>query len=195
MNLLDYAIVAMVVFGAVYGVSRGVLRMATSAASFVLGVYLASRYHGPVAEVIQAQLFAAHPTMNPIVSEVLAYIAVFAFVFAGVELAGSYVIQILHVVHLGWADRLSGAVVGAAVASVFAGLGILLMTALLPPDAPILRHSRAAPQVLAYNQALLDYVPSEVRDAYQVRRQELIRYWSEEKAAAEKAVSSATRAK
>ena len=176
MNALDYAIIGAVAFGALYGVSRGVLRMATSAASLIAGVYFASQYHaagGSMAERVVG------PSAGPAVIAVLGYIAVFAIVFAGVEAAGNILIRLLQIVHLNWADRLGGGVVGAAVASLIAGFGVVLLTAFLPSDSMLLRESQLAPHVLAYNRVLLGYVPAEVRDAYQVRRDALVRYWLE----------------
>ncbi len=176
MNTLDYAIVGATVFGALYGVSRGVLRMATSAASLVVGVYCAAQYHSAGGAMAQRIL---GPSAGSTVVAVLGYIAVFAIVFAGVEAAGNILIRLLHIVHMNWLDRLSGGLVGAAVASVMAGFGVLLLTAFLPQDSNLMRESTLAPQVLAYNQALTAYVPVEIRDAYEIRREELVRFWRE----------------
>jgi membrane protein required for colicin V production len=175
MNGLDYVIVAAVIFGAVYGVSRGVLRMATSAASLVVGIYLASVYHSAAAA---AAIRAMGPSIGPTLGVAIGYVLVFAVVFAGIEVAGSIVIRLLQTVHLSWADRLAGGGLGAGVAAVLAGLGVLLLTALMPSDSPLLRESKFAPDILAYNRLLLEYVPDEIRDAYQTRRDELMRYWS-----------------
>lgn len=172
MNGLDYAIVGVAVFGAVYGVSRGVLRMVTSATSLVAAVYFASSYHSTAGAFAQKEL-----AISPAVGAAIGYVAVFGLVFVGVEIAGSILIRLLNVVHMSWVDRLGGGVVGAAVASVIAGLAVLLLTALLAADAPLLRESRLAPEALAYNRMLLAYIPVEVRDAYQLRHDELMRYW------------------
>ena len=43
----------------------------------------------------------------------------------------------------------------------------------------LMRESELAPHVMAYNQALMAYVPAEIRDAYQIRRDALVRYWLE----------------
>jgi membrane protein required for colicin V production len=175
MNGLDYAIVAAAIFGAVYGVSRGVLRMATSAASLVAGVYLASVYHSAAAAAV---IRAMGPSVGPTLGVAIGYVLVFAAVFAGIEVAGNIVIRLLHIVHLSWADRLAGGGLGAGVAAAFAGLGVLLLTALMPAGSPLLRESKLAPEILAYNRLLLEYVPGEIRDAYQARHDDLMRYWS-----------------
>ncbi len=176
MNTLDYAIVGVTVFGALYGVSRGVLRMATSLASLVAGIYCAAQYHSTGGAMVERAL---GPSAGSTVIAVLGYIAVFAIVFAGVEAAGNILIRLLQIVHLNWADRLSGGLVGAAVAAVMAGFGMVMLTTFLPSDSMLMRESKLAPHVMAYNQALMAYVPAEIRDAYQVRRDALVRYWLE----------------
>ena len=45
LNNLDYGIIAIVVIGALYGLGRGVLRMATSILSLIVGVAVASTWH------------------------------------------------------------------------------------------------------------------------------------------------------
>src|ERR1700680_4385277 len=111
MNGLDNAIVCVAIFGAVYGASRGVLRMVTSAPSLAAGVYFASLYHAAAGAKIEALVGPHGYHLGANVIAVLGYIAVFATVFAGVETAGNLLIRIFHAVHLNWADRLGGSVV------------------------------------------------------------------------------------
>ncbi len=188
MNNLDYAIIGVTVFGALYGVSRGVLRMATSAASLVAGIYCATQYHSAGGAMVERAL---GPSTGSTVIAVLGYIAVFAIVFAGIEAAGNILIRLLQIVHLNWADRLSGGLVGAAVAAVMAGFGMVMLTTFLPPDSMLMRESKLAPHLTAYNQALMAYVPAEIRDAYQLRRDALVRYWLEHSSGAGSPASAA----
>ena len=172
MNGLDYAILVIIALGALYGLGRGVLRMATSILSLVLGIYAASLWYPRAGALAQHYLGT-----SPAVSSVIGYVAVFVIAFVAVEYAGARIVQLAHIIHLNWIDQLGGAVFGAAIAAVFAGLGVLLLTALLPPHSPLLRNSQFAPRVLAYNQTLLAYVPPEVKRLYQTRRAELMRDW------------------
>jgi uncharacterized membrane protein required for colicin V production len=172
MNELDYAIVGVTVLGAVFGVSRGVLRMATTAASLVAGIYVAWARHDIAAELVRRQM-----ALSPAVSAAIGYVVVFAIAFEAVQIAGNLALHLLQVVHMSWADRLCGGAVGAGIAGVIAGLSVVMLTALLPPDARILRESKLVPEVLAYNHTLVGFVPPEIRDAYQARRDELMQHW------------------
>jgi membrane protein required for colicin V production len=173
MNGLDYAFIAIIGFGALYGLSHGVLRMATSILSFVLGIYAASIWHGRAGALAQY-----HLGTSPATSEIIGYVAVFVLVFIAIEFAGRRLILAAHIVNLNLVDRLGGAVFGAVLATVFAGLDIVILTAVLPPDYPLLRNSKLAARILSYDEALLDYVPVEVKQVYQEKHDQLVSYWN-----------------
>jgi membrane protein required for colicin V production len=174
MNGLDYAIVAIVGLGALHGLSRGALRMATSLLSLAAGIYAASTWYGQAAAIAQSRLGT-----SPAMSEVIGYAAVFAIVFLAVEYAGGRVVRLAQIIHLNWIDRIGGGIFGAALALVFAGFNILLLTAILPAKPPLLRDSELAPRVIAYNQVLVGYVPPQVKTLYDEKRGELMRYWAD----------------
>ena len=175
-NNLDYAIVAIIAFGALYGLGRGVLRMTTSIVSLTAATAAASSWHGRAAVLIEQ-----HAATTPGVSSVLGYIAVFVLVSIAIGLAGRRLVALVQLANLNLVDRLGGAVFGAGLAVVFAGIDLMILTAVLPPDSTLLRDSRLAPTVTAYDQTLLNYVPPEAMQAYQQKREELLRYWDEHK--------------
>lgn len=172
MNGLDYAILAIVGIGALSGLTRGALRMATSILALVLGIYAASVYYQRAAAIAHQDL-ATSPTM----SAVIGYAAVFAIVFIAIEYAGGRVIRLAQIIHLNWIDRLAGGVLGASIGAILAGLVVVAMTAVLPPNPALLRDSKLAPRVLGYNQVLMAYVPAQVKITYEEKRAELYRQW------------------
>jgi membrane protein required for colicin V production len=174
MNGLDYAIVVLVSIGAFYGLLRGALRMVTSAVSLVAAICFASLYYEQAAAIVHAEFGG-----SPAVDAVGAYVALFAVAFAVIELVGTSIIRLLHAAHLGWADRLLGSALGAAVAGLLAGLAVMMLTALMPANATILEQSHLAPKVLVYNRELVRYVPDEIKEAYESKRSQLMRYWIE----------------
>src|SRR5882672_12691306 len=172
LNGLDYAILAIVGFGALSGLTRGALRMATSILALVLGIYAASIYY-PRAEVIAQKYFTTSPTA----SAVIGWAAVFIIVYIAIEYVGGRVIRLTQIVHLTWIDRLAGGVLGASIGAVLAGLVVVALTMVLPPKPPLLSDSRFAPRVLGYNQVLLAYVPAQVKITYEEKRAELYHEW------------------
>ena len=172
MNNLDYAIVGIIALGGLYGLTRGALRMATSMLSVVLGVAAASIWHGRVEEVVE------HFHVPPTLAAVIGYVAVFLAVAVAIEFAGRRIVRLAHIINMNWIDRLGGAIFGAALAAAFAGIDVVLLTSLIPADSTLVSDSRLAPRVLAYNQLLVAYAPSQVKEQYEQKREELMRYWS-----------------
>jgi membrane protein required for colicin V production len=178
LNGLDYAIIAIVGFGALYGLGRGALRMATSILSLALGLYAASMWYQRIGAYVEGQ-FKTSPTL----SHVMGYALVFILVFVAIEFAGRRIIMLVNLVNLGCIDRLAGGVFGAVLGVVLAGLTIVAITAFSAPNPPMITDSQFAPTVLAYNEALLAYVPPEVKKEYETKREQVYRYWVDRKKA------------
>jgi membrane protein required for colicin V production len=160
MNGLDYVILAIIALAALSGLSRGALRMATSILALALGIYAASVYYAKAAALAYQYL-----KTNLAVSDVIGYVAIFLIVYIAIEYAGN------------WIDRLAGALLGASIGAILAGLIVVAMTAALPPNPPLLQNSKLAPRVLRYNEALMGYVPEQVKTTYEEKREELYRQW------------------
>jgi membrane protein required for colicin V production len=178
LNGLDYAIIAIIGLGALYGLGRGALRMATSILSLALGLYAASMWYQRVGAYLET-LFKTSPTL----SQVIGYAIVFLLVFVAIEFAGRRIIMLVNLVNLGCIDRLAGAVFGAVLGVVLAGLTIVAITAFSAPNPPMITDSQFAPTVLAYNEALLAYVPPEVKKEYETKREQVYHYWVDRKKA------------
>jgi membrane protein required for colicin V production len=172
MNGLDYVILAIIGLSALSGLSRGALRMATSILALVFGIYAASVYYARAAALADQYLKA-----NPMVSDVIGYVAIFLIVYIAIEYAGSRIIRLTQIIHLNWIDRLAGALLGASIGGILAGLIVAAMAAAMPPDSPLLQNSKLAPHVRGYNEALLAYVPEQVKTTYDEKREELYRQW------------------
>jgi uncharacterized membrane protein required for colicin V production len=172
LNGLDYVAIALMALGAIYGLQRGALRMVTSAVSLGAAIYFASFYYTKAGNFAETQLGVSHD-----VGAVVGYIAVFALIFIAVELIGSTAIRLAHIVHLSTIDRLVGGLLGSGLAAVLAGLAVMLLAAVMPPDADLLRNSRLVPMLLAYNEMLVGYIPGDARIAYERNRDDLMKYW------------------
>jgi membrane protein required for colicin V production len=172
MNWLDYAIIVIIVLGVLHGLSRGVLRMLTAILSFALGIYAALVWHSLAEGLVQS-----HLGTSPVSSEIVAYAGIFLLVFVVVEIVGQRIIALARFFHLNLLDRLAGAALGGALATIFVAFDIVLLTAILPPNYPLLQNSELAPQVDYYNRILLTYVPPQVRQLYEEKRDQLVDYW------------------
>jgi len=172
LNGFDFVGVALLAIGAIYGLQRGALRMVTSVVALAAAIYFASIYYNMAGAFAESKLGSSHT-----VGAVIGYVVVFALIFSAVEIIGSFAIRLIHVVHMNPLDRLAGGLLGAAIAGVFGGLIVMLMAAVLPPDAPLLHNSQLVPMLLAYNEMLVEYIPGDARLAYQRNRDDLMRFW------------------
>jgi uncharacterized membrane protein required for colicin V production len=172
MNQLDYAIIILNAMGAVYGLRQGGIRMLTSVVSLAAALYFASMHYLGAGTLAERELGIA-----PTAGSVAGYIVVFVVVFAAVQIIGSAAINLLHMVHMGSLDRIVGAVIGAGVANVIGGLAVMLLAAVLPANAELLKESQVAPRLLAYNEVLLSYIPESAKQAYEENRDDLMRSW------------------
>jgi len=172
LNGLDYVGIVLFAVGAIFGLQRGALRMVTSVVSLAAGVYFASLYYARAGSFAEAQFGSSHS-----VGAVIGYVAIFALIFTAVEIIGTSAIRLMQIVHLSPLDRLAGGLLGAGIAAFFAGLAVMLMAAVMPPDAAILRNSQLVPMLLAYNEMLVGYIPADARLAYERNRDDLMKYW------------------
>jgi membrane protein required for colicin V production len=175
MNAFDFVVLAAVAFGALHGLRNGLLTMVSSLVALIAALYLASVHYAEAAAILARQ-FGTNPTL----ATVLGYVAVFLVVFIAVQFVGGMFVGVLEMASLGWIDRLAGGFLGGAIAAAVAGLAVMLLTAVLPANAALLRNSEAAPMLLAYDAMLVRYIPEEAKQAYQRNRDILIRAWIEE---------------
>ncbi len=185
MNGLDYLILGLIGLGAIRGSAGGVLRIASSLIGLVAAVYLASVYDHEAGEYLARSL-----SVRPEVAAALGYVFVLVAVLVTVSWGGAKLTELIQAVHLTWADRLGGALVGSALGALVAGFVVVIMTAVMPAEASIVRRSRLAPNVLEFNHVLAGFVPQDVRDAYMRREAQLIQYWNEHRGDAHEAESS-----
>ena len=172
LNGFDFVGVVLLAIGAIYGLQRGALRMVTSVVALAAAIYFASIYYNIAGAFAETKLGSSHT-----VGAVVGYVVVFALIFSAVEIIGSFAIRLIHVVHMNPLDRLAGGLLGAAIAGVFGGLLVMLMAAVLPPDAALLRNSQLVPMLLAYNEMLVGYIPGDAKLSYERNRDDLMRFW------------------
>ncbi|HVA40348.1 MAG TPA: CvpA family protein [Candidatus Binataceae bacterium] len=178
MNGLDYAILAVIGLGAIFGSGRGMLRIASSLIALVAAVYLAALY-SQAAGAYLSRAFSVRPGTGA----VLGYVVIFLTVMVIVAWGGTKLAQLVRAVHMSWADRLGGAAVGAALGALLAGLIVVVATVTLPADTPVIRQSQLAPRVLDFTHDLAGFVPAQVRDEYYYREAQLITYWNQHRTA------------
>lgn len=173
MNGLDIFILAAIGLGAIHGLRRGVLRIASSLVALIAAAYFSSLY----SHRLDAYLVRAFG-VRPVTASVLGYVAIFIAVMVFVAWVGAKIAAVVRAVHMSWADRLGGAVVGAGMGVLFAGLVVALATVTLSADSPVIRQSQLAPHFLNMTYDLANLIPPEIRDSYDHQKAQFIAYWN-----------------
>ena len=142
--------------------------------ALVTAVYLASAYCHVAATFLTPAF-----SMRPETAAALGYVVIFLAVMVTVAWGGAKLAQLIRVVHMSWADRLGGAIVGAALGALVAGFVVMGVMVVLPVDAPLIRKSQLAQRTIEYNHDLARFIPAEARDAYYYREAQVITYWND----------------
>ena len=109
MTIIDYILIAPVVYGLVRGIMRGFVGELTNIVALVAGVLCAKFYAGEVALYLQQVV-----TWEPRIINLVAYAAVFVVVTLVLHLIGRLIARFLSAIALGGINKLLGAVFGAA---------------------------------------------------------------------------------
>ena len=116
MNWLDIVIIAIVVVSAVACLFQGAIRTVFGIAGILAGIFLAGRYYEQLAILLSPD--------GASWSGIAAYAIILFATLVAVLVVGWIVARIVHLVMLGWLDKLIGFVLGA-------GLGAILCAAIL----------------------------------------------------------------
>src|SRR5260370_10883399 len=117
MNGLDVAIVVIGGLGILWGLVRGLLRMAPSIVAVVAAIYFASLYYSAARDIALKYL-----PLGPAAAAVIGYAIVFILVFGVIGTIGNVLVRMVRTVSLGWLDRLLGGGAGAGTACAAVGL-------------------------------------------------------------------------
>jgi membrane protein required for colicin V production len=151
LTTLDSVVLAILAIGAVRGFWIGLIREGFSIAALGGGL-LAVRYGiAPVAGLLEQ---VSGGGIGPTASLWIAGIAIGLAVVFVIGTVGKLLRKGARAVGLGWADRIGGAVIGAAEGALAAGVILVVATWVLGPDDPLVESSKSI-DVL---ESLQDYV-------------------------------------
>jgi len=122
MNWLDLLIIVIIGIFTFGGLISGLVRQGLTLVGLMLGVYLATRYYGPVAKVL------APVVVDSNAAQVLGFLVVLVVAWVGVTLITMPLRKMADSIFLNWLDHLGGLVFGFLVGWVIsAGLVVLLV--------------------------------------------------------------------
>jgi len=157
MNLLDLLLGALIVWFAVSGIVRGLVRQLFSLAGLVAGHLLGTRYYA----FAQGKLGLSFQY-----AEVVGYAVVFLAAYLAIRLIGGLIEGRVRTSKLSGTDRLMGMAAGLLKGALLSILIVFLLVILLPRDARVLRESKGAPMAVAAGKRLAAIFPERFAESF-----------------------------
>lgn len=171
MNILDYVIIALLLFCLIRGIFRGLVKELASIVGVLGGFYAAYTYFPVTAAWVAPWM--SHSTYANIVGFTL----IFAGVCVVVAIAATLIRYLMKITFLGWADHFGGALVGTVKGAAVALVLVMMLTAFLPGNLAVLQNSIAARQLLRVGEPLMLVVSKEMKTLVIPKIKELNRTW------------------
>lgn len=181
MNLLDLAILIIVVLIAVRGFFRGIIQEAATLFGIIASFFLACYYYNELAR------FLLRFTQNYlVVLYFFSFLLLFVLSLFLFRSLGLLIKQMVRLTLFGWVDRVLGGFFGLIKGGVVVFFLITLLTLLLPKQSTIINQSRLFPRVIALTDQLTMLIPDKIKGDFSRKKQELRAYWEEKQQAIKK---------
>ena len=139
METIDIVILLLVGVGVIQGLLKGAIQQLASIIGLIAGLLLARAMFGLVAERL-APLLNTSITIAQVISFVLIWVAV----PIGCSLLASVLTKAFDAIHLGWLNRLAGALVGSIKVLLLVGLAIHVLEYIDPESEMITKTNKKA---------------------------------------------------
>jgi membrane protein required for colicin V production len=143
MNWLDIVIIVVAVLLGLVGLRQGIIKTVFGIAGLIGGIVLAGRYYSGLA----ALLSPAGATWANIAAYAIILIA--TLIVAGV--IGWLVTKLVHLVLLGWLDRLVGCILGVVVGGLLCAAILAIVVKYYPATEAVISQSGVAKFVMEHN--------------------------------------------
>jgi len=161
MNWLDIVIIVVAVLLGLAGLRQGIIKTVFGIAGLIGGIVLAGRYYDELA----ALLSPSGATWANIAAYAIILIA--TLIVAGV--IGWFVAKLVHLVLLGWLDRLVGCVLGVLIGGLLCAAVLAIVVKYYPGTEAVISQSGVAKFLMEGFPLLLDLLPGEfdfIRDFF-----------------------------
>lgn len=174
MNLFDLFVIAVVGYGLIRGVFRGLIKEVSSIVGVLVGFWMAFSYYPAAAGLLVRWVHV------PAYRNLLGFLVLFCAVFAVVSIVGVVIKYLMRVAFLGWLDRICGAAFGLLKAVLITAVVLMTLTAFLPGGSPLVRDSLLAPQITRISATLARVTPKDLKTQFGTKMADLRRIWEAE---------------
>ncbi len=161
MNWLDIVIIVVAVLLGLVGLRQGIIKTVFGIAGLIGGIVLAGRYYSGLAAVLSSS--------GATWANIAAYAIILIATLIVVGVIGRLVAKLIHLVLLGWLDRLVGCVLGVFIGGLFCAAILAIVVKYYPGTEAVISQSGLARFLMEGFPLLLALLPGEfdfIRDFF-----------------------------
>jgi len=161
MNWLDIVIIIVTLLLGMLGLWRGAIKAVFGIVGLIGGIALAGHYYLPLASILSSG--------EAIWSKIAAYAIILVATLIVASVIGWFVARLVHIVMLGWVDRLIGFILGAAIGSMLCAAVLAIVSKYLSVMGGVISQSVMAKLLMEQFPLLLALLPEEfdfIRDFF-----------------------------
>ena len=174
MNLLDLAILVIVVLIAVRGFFRGIIQEAATLFGIIASFFLASYYYNELARFLHG-----YTNNYLLLLYFFSFLLLFGLSFFLFRVFGLLINKLVHLTFFGWADRVLGGFFGLLKGGVLVFFLVTLLTLFLPKQNSLINQSRLFPWVISLTDQITLLIPGKITEDFNQKKRELRDYWEE----------------
>jgi membrane protein required for colicin V production len=174
MNLLDLAILVIVLLIAVRGFYRGIIQEAATLVGIIASFFLAFYYYNDLARLLLRYFQNYLVTLYFFSFLLLLGLSFFLF-----RALGLLIKKVVQLALFGWADRVLGGFFGLIKGVVVVYFLVTLLTLLLPKQHLLINQSRLFPWVISLTDQITLLIPGKITEDFNRKKKELRDYWEE----------------
>jgi membrane protein required for colicin V production len=174
MNAFDIFALIIVGYAFIRGIFRGLIKEMAAVVGVMAGFWGAYTYYPLLAGLLDPWI------ENPGYLKIVSFLVIFCAVLLVVSIVGVVIKYLLRVAFLGWLDRICGGLFGLLKAVLITAVVLMVLTAFLPKNAPLVRDSLTAPYITAISATLARITPTELKTEFRDKLVEMRKTWGKQ---------------
>jgi len=171
MNPFDILVFAILAYGVIRGIFRGLVREMASIIGVLGGFYAAYTYYPHMAKLISPWI------TNTAYLNIVSYMFLFVAVLIIVGILAVIIKYLLNIAYLGWVDRVCGALFGGVKAALIVSVLFIVLTSFLPKGTPLIRDAASSPTVATVSEVMAKVISKDMKSKFTSKIKVLRKSW------------------
>lgn len=171
MNLFDMVCIIILGYCLVRGIFRGLIKELSSIVGVFGGFYAAYTYYMKVGKLFSSWI------SNTSYLNILSFLIIFCGVFIIISIIGVIIKYLLNIAFLGWVDHIFGAGFGAIKGILIVSMLLMILTAFLPKNTPLIKNSLLSPIIASVSGKMSKVVSKDMKREFVAKIEEYKKAW------------------